>query len=228
MRLWIGNLNYSSWSIRPWFFVRNAKLPCEERVLYMDEGSFGKDVAAVSPSKRVPALELDDGQVVWDSFAIGLVLAELYPDTGAFPRDRKLRSLVYSACAEMHSGFGEMRRVLTMNARKRYRKDAWRAIAGDGTTAAAVLADCDRVQELFGTLLAASGGPFLGGSSFGYVDAYFVPVLSRFATYGIEISEQARAYAKVIEGLPVYGEWIKRAESETHVIGKYDYAIPRA
>lgn len=227
MRLWIGNRNYSSWSIRPWFFMKHANLPCEERVLYMDEASFSTDVASVSPSKRVPVLELDDGQVVWDSLAIGLTFAELFPEANVFPRDAKVRRLAYSACAEMHSGFADLRRVLTCNARKRYAKDAWKSVT-DEASIAAVLADCARVSALFSMLLDASGGPFLGGAAFGYVDAYFVPVLSRFRTYRIELSERVEAYARAVEALPTHVEWMKLATAETHVIAKYEYALPLA
>lgn len=227
MRLWIGNRNYSSWSIRPWFFVRHAKLPCEERVLYMDEASFAEDVR-VSPSKRVPVLELDGGDRVWDTLAIGLTLAELFPEAHVFPSDARVRRLVYSACAEMHSGFGEMRRVLTCNARKRYAKDAWKTIAGGPEACAAVLADCARIEQLFETLLEASTGPFLGGAEVGYVDAYFVPVLSRFRTYGLELGAVSEAYAKRIEALPTHVTWLELAREEPHTIAKYEYALPLA
>ena len=230
MRLHVGNLNYSSWSIRPWFFVHATGIPCEVNVLYMEEESFGAKVAGVSPSKRVPSLELPDGSVVWDSFAIGLTLAELFPEAGVFPSDPRTRRLVYSACAEMHSSFADMRRVLTCNARRRYAKDAWRTlVASEGVDvdAAKVLADCGRVEEIFATLLKASGGPFLGGRSFGFVDAYFVPVLSRFRTYAISVSAVTERYKKTIEAMPAHASWLAIAAAEAHTIPKYEYDLER-
>jgi len=224
MRLYVGNLNYSSWSIRPWFFVKAKELPCEVSVLHMEESTFADRVAEVSPSKRVPCLELDDGSLVWDSFAIGLTLAELFPDAGVFPTDARVRRLVYAACAEMHSSFADMRRVLTCNARRVYPKDAWRAVvAAEPDGSAKVLADCARVEALFAALLSASGGPFLGGASFGYADAYFVPVLSRFRTYTIDVSPLTARYMETIEALPAHRAWLALARAEAHTIAKYEY-----
>lgn len=224
MRLYVGNLNYSSWSIRPWFFVKAAAIPCEVRVLYMDEPSFGADVAAISPAKRVPCLELDDGTRVWDSFAIGLVLAELFPEAGAFPRDARTRRLVYATMAEMHSGFADLRRVLTCNARRRYPADAWHAVVGgDGAEIGKVYADIARIEEAFAVLLEASGGPYLGGASFGLVDAYFVPVLSRFRTYAIALSSATERYARTIEAMGAHRDFLALAAAEGHTIAKYEY-----
>lgn len=48
------------------------------------------------PLGRVPALELDDGQVLFESTAIVLALADLYPDAGLIgPLGSRLRGEVY-------------------------------------------------------------------------------------------------------------------------------------
>lgn len=226
MRLTLGNKNYSSWSIRPYFFVRQAGIPCEERVLHLDQPSFGEAVAKASPSSRVPVLELDDGSVVWDSFAIGLTLAELFPESHAFPESPRLRRLAWSACAEMHAGFTDMRRVLICNARRRYAKDQWRRVAGGPEGEALVLGDAHRIEALLAMLLSASGGPFLCGA-FGYVDAYFVPVLSRFRTYGLDLTPTTEAYAARIEALPAHVTWRAEAAAEPNVVEKYEYPLER-
>jgi glutathione S-transferase len=221
--LHMGNKNYSSWSIRPWFFLTEAAIPFEARVLYMDEASFGADVAKVSPSRRVPALELEDGDIVWDTLAIGETLAELHPEAGVWPSDPHARRRARSACAEMHSSFGEMRRVLTCNARRRYPAEAWRKFAGGADGEAGVVADLARLHELWTTLLETNGGPFLGGARFGWVDAFFAPVVSRLKTYAIESPASAAAYRARIEALGAWKRWMSEAEAETHVIAKYEY-----
>lgn len=226
MRLTLGNKNYSSWSVRPYFFVRQAGIPCQERVMPLDEPGFGDAVAKASPSARVPFLELDDGTVVWDSLAIGLTLGELFPESRAFPEAPRLRRLAWSACAEMHAGFADMRRVLTCNERRRYAKDQWRRVAGGPEIEGLVLADVRRIETLFATLLNVSGGPFLCGD-FGYVDAYFVPVISRFRTYDIDITSTTEAYAGQLEALPTHAAWRAEAAAEPNVIEKYEYPLER-
>jgi glutathione S-transferase len=48
------------------------------------------------PLGRVPALELDDGQVLLESTAIVLALADRYPDAGLIgPLDPRLRGQIY-------------------------------------------------------------------------------------------------------------------------------------
>lgn len=227
MLLVVGNRNYSSWSIRPWFFLVEAGIPFELETLALDEPDFAPRVSARSPSKRVPALVLAEGDVVWDSLAMGEYFAEAFPEAGVWPSDPRHRRLTRSAAAEMHSGFSEMRRVLTCNQRKRYAPEGWKTVAGGDEAVNAVLADVTRVHELWDTLLQASGGPFLGGG-FGFVDAYFAPVVSRFATYGIPSPPESAAYRAQLEALPAWKRWSDEARGEPFVIAKYEYAIPLA
>ncbi|NUP09100.1 MAG: glutathione S-transferase [Polyangiaceae bacterium] len=224
--LLMGNKNYSSWSIRPWFFIRHAGLAIEDKVIPLDEVATSAEIGRFSPSKRVPVLVLPEGDVVWDSLAIGEYLAETHPASGVWPVEAAARRRARSACAEMHSSFGELRRVLTCNKRARYAPDAWRKIAGGKEAEAAIEADIDRVHALWKMLLDASGGPFLCGA-FGYVDAFFVPVVSRFATYGITSPADAQAYRARVEALPTYTRWEEEAVAETWSIEKYEYDIAR-
>jgi glutathione S-transferase len=219
----MGNINYSSWSVRPWFFLTHAEIPFEARVLPMDTPTFAADVASWSPSKRVPVLVLDDGTKVWDSLAIGETIAEEWPEAGVWPESAKLRRLARSACAEMHSSFTEMRRTMPCNARTRYAPTRWREIAGSPEAEAAVQADVDRVHALWQTLLQASGGPFLGGARAGYVDAFFAPVVSRFISYVVASPSDAAAWRERLTKLPTWEKWMNAAASEQHVIQKYEF-----
>jgi glutathione S-transferase len=219
----MGNKNYSSWSIRPWFFLCHAQIAFEERVLPLDEPGFLAEVVRWSPSMRVPVLVLDDGHGVWDSLAIGETIAEVWPDAGVWPSDARLRRLARSACAEMHSGFSELRRVLTCNARRRYPEAFWRAVTGSKEAEAQVKADIDRLHALWRMLLEASGGPFLAGSKVSFVDSFFVPVVSRFATYAVESPDDLAGYRARIEALPAYVRWMDQARAEPWTIAKYEY-----
>lgn len=219
----MGNINYSSWSVRPWFFLTHAEIPFEARVLPMDTPSFATDVATWSPSKRVPVLVLDDGTRVWDSLAIGETIAEVWPESGVWPNDTKLRRLARSACAEMHSAFMEMRRVMPCNARTRYAGTRWRENAGAPEAIAAVQADLDRMHALWQTLLQASGGPFLAGDRASYVDAFFAPVVSRFISYAVTSPADADAWRTKLQSLPAWQKWMQAAATEPYMIEKYEF-----
>lgn len=220
----MGSKNYSSWSVRPWLFAVQANLPIDVKVVDLDAPDTAARIAEWSPSGRVPALVLDGTprEVVWDSLAIGEHFAEAYPEAGVWPEDAKARRRARSACAEMHSSFAEMRRVLTCNQRARYLPDAWKKIAGTDGAIAAVEADVDRVQSLWRELLAISGGPFLCGA-FSYVDAFFAPVVSRLVTYAIESGPEVSAYRAAVEATRAYQHWMDEAARERWTIAKYDY-----
>jgi len=81
MQLYIGNKNYSSWSLRPWLLMTQSGIQFEEiklRLAFNDESDFKKTLAQVAPSGRVPVL-VDEGFAVWDTLAIAEYLAEKYP-----------------------------------------------------------------------------------------------------------------------------------------------------
>src|SRR5262249_23570099 len=104
--LYIGNKNYSSWSMRPWLALTWGGVALEERVLELGMQGYGKSkiaaILAISPSGRVPALHLD-GVVIHDSLAICEWAAEHAP--ALWPADAVTRALARSAACEMHSGF---------------------------------------------------------------------------------------------------------------------------
>lgn len=220
----MGSKNYSSWSVRPWIFAVQANLPIDVKVVDLDAPDTAARIAEWSPSGRVPALVLDGTprEVVWDSLAIGEHFAEAYPEAGVWPEDAKARRRARSACAEMHSSFGEMRRVLTCNQRARYQPNEWKKVAGSAEVIAFVEADLARVQTLWKDLLAASGGPFLCGA-FSYVDAFFAPVVSRLVTYAIESGPEVSVYRTLMESTRGYQHWMDEAARERHAIAKYDY-----
>ena len=67
MQLFIGNKNYSSWSMRPWVLMRNFEIPFDEVMVRFDgfeaNSKFKQRIQQVAPSGRVPVL-VDDGLAV--------------------------------------------------------------------------------------------------------------------------------------------------------------------
>ena len=117
MQLYLGNKNYSSWSLRPWLLMKQAGIPVEEkkvRLGWEDDSPFKKTMLALAPSGRVPLL-IDDGFAIWDTLAIVEYLAEKFPDKPLWPASRLARARARTLCAEMHAGFGALRDRFPMN-----------------------------------------------------------------------------------------------------------------
>lgn len=205
----IGNKNYSSWSLRPWLLMRASGIAFEERRLAMDTPAFAGEVAALSPTRRVPVLH-DGGLVVWDSLAICEYVNDRWLHGRGWPERLDSRALARSAASEMHSGFPALRGQLPMNSRRRpdgYRWDA------------AAQTDIDRVQQLWRELRGrhADDGDFLCGR-FGIVDAMFAPVVIRFDGYGVRCDDTCAHYMDAVNALPAMREWRDAAARETEVI----------
>lgn len=213
LTLVLGNKNYSSWSVRAWLAARQTALAFEDIVVPLDHPTTAREIAAHSPSGRVPVLKAD-GLVVWDSLAIIEYLAEHDPDAGLWPADPAARAVARSVCAEMHAGFQALRGQMPMNARAAKLGRARTAeVDADIARIGAIWRDC---RERFG-----EGGPFLFGRS-SAADAVFAPVVSRFRTYGVELDPVAGAYAEAILSWSFVVEWFAAAEAEPWGIQRYD------
>ena len=197
-QLYIGNKNYSSWSLRPWVLMRELAIPFEEHVVPFDPGSSWEKFRAFSPTGKVPCL-IDGGTVAWDSLGITEYLAERHP--AVWPPDAVARAWARCATAEMHSGFGTLRNRCSMNCGLRVRLHE---------VEPALQRDLDRLDELWSEGLRRFGGPFLAGGSFSAVDAFFAPVAFRIDTYGLTLREPAVAYARRLLALATMQDW-KRA-----------------
>src|ERR1700730_5820489 len=86
LHLTIGNKNYSSWSMRPWFAMKVAGIPFEETVISLNAPDFKERLSKISGTGKVPTLV--DGDVrVWESLAILEYLAETVPTAKLWPAD---------------------------------------------------------------------------------------------------------------------------------------------
>ena len=211
MQLYIGNKNYSSWSMRPWLLMKHAGIAFEERALRLDwaEGSpFKQTLLAIAPTGRVPLL-VDDDFAVWDSLAIAEYLAEQHPEKRLWPADRLQRARARSLCAEMHSGFGDLRNAFVMNIEAELGDVGARVLREQPKAAA----DVARIDAMWTVALERNGGPFLFGE-FCIADAFYAPVCSRFKTYALPLGPAAAAYAERVRALPAFTEWADAARAE--------------
>ncbi len=219
MKLYIGNKNYSSWSMRPWVLMREFGIAFDEVMLRFDafeaDSAFKQAALRVSPTGRVPVLVIDDAAslggalAVWDSLAIAETLAERFPDRALWPRQPAARACARSLCAEIHAGFGALRNACPMNIEASLPEAGARALAEQP----ALQADLARIVQMWTDALAATGGPFLFGA-YSIADAFYAPVASRLRTYALPVPADAAAYADRLWCSAGVAEWVAGALAE--------------
>lgn len=202
--LYVGNRNYSSWSIRGSLLVRQSGLDCEEVVIPLDRDETRAQIEAVSPSGRVPVLHAE-GLVVWDSLAIAEFLHERYPAAGLWPAASAARALARSVSAQMHSAFAALRSQMPMDVRGRHSVPRTAELAADIARVDALWVAC---RTRYG-----QGGPYLFGA-WSAADAMYAPVVSRFRTFGVRLSLVADAYAAAVWRWPAFASLAVEAAAE--------------
>jgi len=212
MQLFIGNKNYSSWSMRPWVLLRHFGIPFDEVMLRFDgfgpASRFKQAVLAVNPAGTVPVLR-DGALVVWDTLAIAETLAERFPQHALWPRNADARARARSLCAEMHSGLRALRGACPMNIEAQLPEVGARVLAEQP----AVAADLARITAMWTDALATSGGPFLFGE-FSIADAFFAPVVARLRSYALPVPAVVAAYLDAVWASPGVAAWVAEALAE--------------
>jgi glutathione S-transferase len=212
LQLYIGNKNYSSWSMRPWVLLTQAGIPFEERLLRFDsfesDSKFKTELARLSPAGKVPVL-VDEGLAIWDTLAIAEYVAEKFPQKNLWPADVRARARARSVVAEMHSGFGALRNHFGMNIEASLPEIGQRVLAEQ----ADARADLARIVEMWSGLLAEHKGPLLFGE-FSIADAFFAPVVKRIVTYALPVPPVIAAYVERVQNLQAVQAWTKDALAE--------------
>jgi glutathione S-transferase len=209
VKLVIGNKNYSSWSLRAWFLLKEAGIEFEEHRITLDTESTAVEIAEFSPAGFVPVLLLGD-QVIWDTLAIAETMAELHPQKMLWPADPAARAHARSVSAEMHSGFQALRDAMPMNCRAMGRKVGLSdEVAADIDRIFAIWTDCRQRYQ--------PAGDWMFGK-FSIADAMYAPVVLRLRTYGINLPESASVYPRRLLESDAIQEWLLDSESEVEVI----------
>ena len=219
LQLVIGNKNYSSWSLRPWWFLRRMGVPFEEICLSLFTEDWFRDIQRYSPTGKVPAL-VDGDVTVWDSLAILDYVQEQYCDGQGWPRDRAARATARAIAAEMHSGFMAIRTELPQNLRRRCQ---W-AVMDLSPSAQGEVA---RVTHLWHSHYQRYGGPWLLGE-FSIADAMYAPVALRFVTYGITLPAIATQFIDAVVNDPAIQQWQADAQGEPETLPSIDAIAPFA
>ena len=166
-------------------------------------------IKGYSPSARVPVLFIEENgseAIVFDSLAICETLAERHPEAELWPHNVEARALARSYSAEMHSGFLALREVLPMDCARKLSAPSFDE---------EVQEQIRRIQAAWESALSRFGseGGFLFGG-FSIADCMYAPVVSRFLTYDIPMSDDVAQYASRIMALPSMQEWYADAQQE--------------
>jgi glutathione S-transferase len=205
----IGNKNYSSWSLRPWLWMKHVGIAFEERRVALFVEDTDERLAPYFSNLKVPVL-LDDDLIVWDSLSILEYLADRHPEKNGWPGDRRARATARSMGAEMHSSFIALRSELPMNCRKRL--DSFPISPEVGKDVERILALWGYCRDRFG-----HDGPWLFGE-FRIADAMFAPVALRFYGYKVPLDDVGDAYVQAVCAHPFVADWIESGKAEQAVI----------
>jgi len=203
--LYIGNKNYSSWSLRPWLLLKHLNIPFTEHMVSVTGGDYNPKLLSISKNAKVPCLYVDGFQI-WESIAIAEYLAEQHPQL--WPADAKARARARSISAEMHSGFGNLRKAMPFNLKFKFKGKQ----ADEATQR-----DIDRIIEIWTearTQFATSNGPYLFGD-LTVADGMYAPIVCRFETYNVPLPPVAAEYRDAMLAHPAMKEWYEAGLKET-------------
>ena len=207
MKLYIGNKNDSSWSLRGWLVTKLSGETFEEVHVPLVGVTPNPANLSFSPSGLVPCLH-DGDSIVWDSMAIAGHLAERHPEM--WPSENAARAWARSISAEMHSGFSALRGQMTMCIRERVDVRPWSdALQADITR---IIRIWNESRRRFG-----SGGAYLCGR-FSIADCFYAPVAYRFRTYDVTLDGAPKTYLDTLLGHPFMQEWEQAALAETTIV----------
>ncbi|MCH7308585.1 glutathione S-transferase family protein [Acinetobacter sp. NIPH 1852] len=208
--LFIGNKNYSTWSMRPWILLKQAGVSFQEHLIQFDDfeldSPFKTEILKLNPTGKVPVL-VDGDVTVWDSLAICEYVAEQSPEKNLLPQDKKLRARARCISAEMHSSFQSLRNLCPMNI------EADLAHIGQKLWAEhdQLRADVARIEQIWSER--PSEDSFLCGE-FSVADAFYAPVVMRFVCFQFPVSASSQAYMQKILSLASVQQWIAEAKQE--------------
>jgi len=186
-------------SLAPHIALREAGIGVElEQVdLAKKRTASGRDYTEVNPKGYVPALELDDGQVLTEAAAVLQYIGDLEPGAGLAPpagtmeRYRFVEWLTFVS-SEIHKSFGPL----------------WKPDTPEQTKQAARDLLARRFDHLEGAL---GGKPYLAGERFTAADAYLFTVLNWTAFHDIDLGKWPvlHAYAARVGSRPAVQEALK-------------------
>ena len=203
----IANQNYSGWSMRAWLALKKSGVSFSLVCLPLNTKKFQEEVSTWSPTGRLPVL-IHGESVIWDSLAIIEYTNEAFGNNSLWPEHLSIKGHARSVAAEVHSGFMPLRRTLPFNCRA---KDRSIVLSED------LQKDLARVESVISDCINKSGGPWLFGK-FSAADIMYIPLILRLQTYNINLKEDTRRYASVVNTDPDVLIWCSAAALEQETL----------
>ncbi|WP_429166035.1 glutathione S-transferase N-terminal domain-containing protein [Aeromonas rivipollensis] len=194
----------STWAMRASLVLAMSGLEWQEQVFDLEDTKALARLKRTAPAGLVPWL--DDGELrIHDSLAIAEYLHELCPARHLYPVDRAERALARSLCAELHSGFGQIRSRLPF----------FLGAPTQSEPPVETLGELARLQ----TLWSQARGPFYFEEA-GILDAFYAVMAYRLASYGIGLPGQAGVYQQALLAWPLWQETLVKARLQWPAIAR--------
>jgi glutathione S-transferase len=213
--------------MRPWLALRHANIPFVTRTVEIPalsrQRSTGSGVAATgvdlgqrrdlgSITGLFPVLQMGELSI-HESLAIMEWAAEHAPHAQLWPEAWQSRALARAICAEMASGFGEVRATMSCH--------LFGTVRGFCPNLEATR-QLERLFEIWDACLQRSGGPYLFGS-FSNADCMYFPMFTRLLTYGVQLDATAHRYGASLLQNPAVIDLIDLARSAPSISAYDEY-----
>ena len=185
----------STWSLRALICSKIAGIEVKQHVIDLTASGYKSELLKYSQAGLVPALDNGSG-VVHDSLAIAEYFNEC-TDGSLYPQSSSERALSRSLCAELHSGFINLRTQLPFTTDK---------VDPPSLLSDEVLKEVCRISEIF----EKARLPFMFDSA-GCVDAFYAVLAYRLKIYGITLEGQAGEYKKRLLEWDLFNQALERA-----------------
>ena len=180
----------STWSLRAWLVLKLSGLDFTTTPVKLYQPDTPARLRGLSDTLLVPVLH-HNGFKVHDSLAIVEYVNELASDRLLYPADRQQRALARSLCAELHSGFVQLRTQHSFFVGPHVQAQPTPPVKNELT----------RLQTLWDQAKA----PFYF-EHVGIVDAYYAVMAERLDVYGLELQGNAKHYQQQLLQWPLFQE----------------------
>jgi len=184
----------STWSIRAWLCLKLANVKFNEIVISLEKDNYQSKIAQYSDALLVPVL-IDNDINVHDSLAITEFVNDI---TNIYPESKNHKALCRSLCAELHSGFMNLRANCPFSFEK----------VKPVVLTEPLNKEIERLTHIF----KSAHGQFMFEQA-SPVDAFYAVLAFRLSSYGISLEGEAGEYQTKIQQWPLFIQAIEAAKS---------------
>lgn len=185
----------STWSLRAWICCKLSQLNFELNIIDLTQPNYKTNILKHSPSGLVPALQIDQIHIS-DSLAIAEYLNEVSLGV-LYPTSISERAAARSLCAELHSGFQNLR------AQCPFSLDSVKPLSA---LTLEMQNEISRIEAIF----AQAQLPYMYKNP-GVVDAFYSVLAFRLNSYGIKLNGKAGDYQQQLLHWPTLKQAISQA-----------------